>query len=148
MAFDRSRRLEPEHEPDTEDLRAPHMFQRSSEAPPALEHVGSSAPLQDFRRELSAQRPMRTTRRLGSTRATARAWAGRLTGRADRRLLFALANATDALAHHHDVLIDRLTAQEGLTADMAAAFGEDLTRLRAEVTRLRSLAVHEESPHE
>ena len=113
------------------------MLQRPADAPLAVEHAGSLAPIQDFGRELSAQLQMRKTRWLGSTRATARAWAGRATGRADRRLMFALANATDALARHLDWLVDRLSAQEALTADVTWAYGEDVTRLRAEVTQLR-----------
>ena len=36
MAFDRPGRIEPGQEPDAEELRAPHMFERPSDAPPAL----------------------------------------------------------------------------------------------------------------
>ncbi len=63
--------------------------------------------------------------------------------------MFALANATDALARHLDLLVDRLSAQEALTADVTWAYGEDVTRLRAEVTQLRRrLNAGEESPLE
>ena len=43
-----------------------------------------------------------------------------ISGRSDRRLLLALASATEAMATHCDLLVDRLTAQEAVTADVAA----------------------------
>jgi hypothetical protein len=144
MAFGPSGRVGPDQEPDAEEERAPRMLQRPADMPPPLERAGSLVPIQDFRRELSAQMQMHSTRWLGTTRATARAWAGRVTGRADRRLMFALAKATDALVHQQDVLVDRLTAQEAITADTVFAYGEDITRLRAEVTRLRNLTARGE----
>ena len=64
---------------------------------------------------------------------------GRVSGRSDRRLIMALAHATDALATHCDLLVDRLASQEAVTSDVAGAFGEEITRLRAEVVHLQRL---------
>jgi hypothetical protein len=47
--------------------------------------------------------------------------------------------ATDALATHCDRLQDRLYNQERISQELAAAYGEDLARLRAEVSHLREL---------
>jgi hypothetical protein len=66
-----------------------------------------------------------------------RAWAGRITGRSDRHLNLALASALDALASHCDHLVDRLASQDARTADIAGAFGEEITRLRAQVMHLQ-----------
>jgi hypothetical protein len=66
-----------------------------------------------------------------------RTWAGRVSGRADRRLLLALAGATDAVAVQCDLLVERLTTQEAVTADVAGAFGQELALLRAEVAHLQ-----------
>ena len=66
-----------------------------------------------------------------------RAWAGRLSGRSDRRLLLALAGATDAIATHCDLLAAHLAAEEALTEDVVASYGEEITCLRAEVLHLQ-----------
>lgn len=120
------------------DDLAPRMLRQPADAPPPIGRVGQTTPIQEFRRELAAQLHMRATRRLGSLKATTRSWAGRVSGRADRRLLFTLAGAVDALCEHCDLLVDRLASQEALTADVVAAFGEDLARLRAEVLHVRN----------
>ncbi len=75
--------------------------------------------------------------RTNGTGLSFRSWAGRVSGRADRRLLLALAGATDAVAVHCDLLVDRLTAHEAVTADVAGAFGQELALLRAEVAHLQ-----------
>jgi hypothetical protein len=118
----------------------PHMLVRPAEPPPPLGHIADAEPLRDFRRELSSQRQLREAPRLGSLRATVRAWAGRVSGRADRRLVVALGRATDALADRCDSIVDRLESQEALTAEVTEAFGSDLAHLRAEVAHLRALA--------
>jgi hypothetical protein len=148
MALGPSHRVEPGQEPGADEIPPPQMLKRPADVPPAVERAESLAQIQNFRRELEAQRHMRSTRRLGSTRTTARAWAGRMTGRADRRLLLAIADATEALARQHDVLVEHLTAQEAITADIACTYGEDITQLRAEVHRLRSQTTREDSEHE
>jgi hypothetical protein len=51
--------------------------------------------------------------------------------------LLALAAATEALALHSDVLLERITAQEAVTADVTGAFGQEIAQLRAEVMHLR-----------
>ena len=67
-------------------------------------------------------------------------WASHVSGRADRRLLDALAAALQALADHGDLLVDRLAAQEAVTADLNRVHGEELARLRAEVLHLSRMA--------
>jgi hypothetical protein len=69
-------------------------------------------------------------------RRRVRAWASHISGRGDRRLLEALAAASQALAEHSDLLVDRLRAQETVTADINRVYGEELARLRAEVSHL------------
>jgi hypothetical protein len=113
--------------------RAPGMLRQPADAPPSLGHLGAGDALAAFRR-------VRSDRNSGATR-TLRAWAGRVSGRSDRRLLVALADATDAVAAHCDVLVDRLNALEAVTADVSGTFGQEIAQLRAEVAHLqRSLA--------
>ena len=55
--------------------------------------------------------------------------------------MLAQADATEAIAAHCDLLVDRLTALEAMTADVAGSFGQEIARLRAEVAHLqRTLA--------
>lgn len=79
----------------------------------------------------------RGTEKPTDLRSKLRAWAGRVSGRADRRLLFAVVDATDALVTSCNQLADRLAAQEAVNADVTAAFGEEITQLRAEVIHLQ-----------
>jgi hypothetical protein len=60
-----------------------------------------------------------------------------VTGRSDRRLLDAVTDATDAITVRCDVVMDRLTTEEAVVADVARALGEELAQLRAEVVHLR-----------
>lgn len=114
----------------------PHVLRRPTDAPAALEPAGNAAPIQGFRRELAAQQQLQRSPRLPTLRATARAWAGRVTGRADRRLLMAVAEAVDVLVAHCDLLTERLNSDESVNADLAAAYGTEITELRAEIIRL------------
>jgi hypothetical protein len=114
------------------------MLRQPADAPPPLGHVGDSAPVLSLRRVWSG----RKARAGGSLRA----WAGRVSGRADRRLLFALADATEALAAQCDLLSDRLAAQEAVTADVTSAFGQDIAQLRAEVLHLQRLVASLQDP--
>jgi hypothetical protein len=118
----------------------PHTLHRPTEAPPPLGPASHLAAVQNLKREFSTQLQIRRSPRLATFRSTARAWAGRVSGRADRRLLFAVTEAVDALVTHFDSLSDRLTATESLCAEVAAAYGEELTRLRAEVLRSNRVA--------
>jgi hypothetical protein len=61
-------------------------------------------------------------------------------GSGDRALLGALVRAVDIVAGRCDELADRLAALESTTEDVVAAFGQDITQLRAEVAGLRSAA--------
>lgn len=114
----------------------PHVLRRPTDAPGALEPAGNAASILGFRRELAAQLQLQHSPRLPTLRATARAWAGRVTGRADRRLLMAVAEAVDALVAHCDLLTERLNSDESVNADVAAAYGAEITELRAEIIRL------------
>jgi hypothetical protein len=105
------------------------MLRQPADAPPPLGPVGGTESVQSFRRVVS-DRSTATTRSF-------RAWAGRVSGRTDRRLLLALAGATESMAAHCDQLTARLNAQEAVTADVADAFGREIALLRAEVARLQ-----------
>lgn len=122
--------------------RAPRMFRQPIEAPPPLGRVGDDPALQSFHREWSARRAGTA----GSLRPRVRGWAGRVSGRSDRRLLLALASATDALAAQCDHVAERLTTQESVTADLAGAFGEEIARLRAEVLHLQRIVASLQGP--
>jgi hypothetical protein len=104
------------------------MLRQPADAPPPLTHVGSTDGVTSFRRVWSDRI---------ATRRSLRSWAGRISGRADRRLLVALAGATEAMAVQCDLLVDRMTAQEAVTADVAASFGREIVQLRAEVVHLQ-----------
>ena len=54
--------------------------------------------------------------------------------------MLAQADATEAIAAHCDLLVDRLTAQEAMTADVSGSFGQEIARLRAEVAHLQAHA--------
>jgi|SRR5580698_4331407 hypothetical protein len=117
---------------------APRMLHQPADSPPPAGHVGETSPLVRFRRVWSD--------RQNATNRSLRRWAGRITGRSDRRLLLALASATEAMAAHCDLLVDRLTTQEAVTADLASTFGQEITKLRAQVIQLRrSLAALNEA---
>jgi len=122
--------------------RAPRMLRQPSEAPPPLGHVGEDPALLSFRREWAARRSATA----GSLRRAVRAWAGRVSGRSDRRLLLALASATDAVAAQCDHVVDRLTTQEAVSADVATVFGEEIAQLRAEVLHLQRVVASLQGP--
>jgi hypothetical protein len=115
---------------------APRMLRQPADPPP-LPRLGEERPVQAFRDEWRAQQ----ARARLPLRGRVRRWLGRVSGRSDRRLLLAVATATDALAAHCDQLADRLSNQEAIVHDVAASYGEDLTRLRAEVEHLRALVI-------
>jgi hypothetical protein len=105
------------------------MLRHPADAPPPLAGVSASEGVRSFRRVWSD--------RNASTTQSLRAWAGRVSGRSDRRLLVALAGATEATAAHCDQLADRINALEAVTADVTDAFGQEIARLRAEVVHLQ-----------
>jgi hypothetical protein len=121
---------------------APQMFRQPSDAPPPLAHVGEDPALQSFRREWSARR----TSASAGLRRSLRAWVGRVSGRSDRRLLLAVASATDAVAAQCDHVVDRLTTQEAVTADVTSVFGEEIAHLRAEVLHLQRVVASLQGP--
>jgi hypothetical protein len=108
---------------------APRMLRQPADAAPPLVHVTTSAPLVSLRR-------VRSDHEHGS-RGSLRGWAARISGRSNRRLLLALVESTEALATQLDLLTDRVMSQEAMTADITDAYGQDLARLRAELTHVR-----------
>ena len=113
------------------DAQAPGLFRRPSDAPARLAPMGRSEAIETLRREVSYQ--------AGPQLRSLRYWAGRFSGRSRRRLLLQLGAATLALADHCDLLADRLSGQAEISEDLAATFGEELARLRAEVLHLKGL---------
>jgi hypothetical protein len=113
--------------------RAPRMLRQPSDAPPPLGRVADDPALQSFRLQWLARRAGTA----GSIHRAIRGWAGRVSGRSDRRLLLAVATATDAVAAQCDHVADRLTTQEAVSADVASVFGEEIAQLRAEVLHLQ-----------
>ncbi len=116
------------------------MLLRPPDQTPPLANVAESEAVRTFRLEFATQRQVRESPGRGSLRTSVRAWAGRVSGRADRRLLFAVATATDALAERCDALADRLDSRDALMSEVNEVFGVELAQLRAEVVHLRSLA--------
>ena len=108
----------------------PRMLRRSADAPPPLGPVSATDRVETLHRVWSD--------RNATTKRSLRSWAGRISGRVDRRVLVALVGATEAIATHCDLLADRLAAQEAVTQDVAEAFGQELVQLRAEVVRLQT----------
>jgi hypothetical protein len=109
---------------------APRMLRRPADAPPQLGPVSGTDQVVAFRRIWSERNT--------STKRSLRSWAGRISGRADRRLLVALVGATEAIATHCDLLADRVAAQEAVTEDVVASLGKEIVQLRAEVLRLQT----------
>lgn len=118
---------------------APRSLRQPADAPPPLAHLAGVEQLQSFTRVWAARRDGTGTP--ASLLASVRAWLGRVSGRSDRRLLVALAGATEAIATRCDLLSDRLAGQQAVTADVAGAYGEEITKLRAEVLHLQRLVV-------
>jgi hypothetical protein len=118
--------------------RAPRTLRQPADAPPPLEHVSDTDAVTSFRRVWAGRR--------ATTRWSLRTWAGRVSGRSDRRLLHALAEATDAIATQCDLLADRIAARDTVSADIADSFGEEVTRLRSEVLHLQRLSAAESGP--
>jgi hypothetical protein len=113
------------------------MFSRPTDAPAPLTRLGDGEAGQVFNQVWAYEQT-----RGGSLRA----WLGRISGRADRRLLFALATVTQELLIRLDEVAQRLERQETLTEDVTGAFGEDVTQMRVEVERLRRLVESLRSP--
>ena len=137
--------LDPHHAVAGDREQAPRTLHQPVDAPPPPDHVRDVDALQSFSRLWESRR---ATGRPSSPGRALRAWVGRVSGRSDRQLLFALAQATEAIAAHCDLLADRLAAHETVTADVTGAFGEELTRLRAEVLHLQRLVSLRDTPHE
>jgi hypothetical protein len=110
------------------DETSPRMLRQPADAPPPLGPVSATDGVATLRRVLADR---------NAAPASLRAWAGRVSGRSDRRLLVALVGATEAIAGHCDQLAALLAAQEAVTADVASSFGQEIAQLRAEVVGLQ-----------
>ena len=111
--------------------RAPRMLRQPADAPPPIGHVGTTEVVQSFHRTWSNSN--------APSRRSLRTWAGRISGRADRHLLHAMAETTNAIVMQCDLLADRITAREAVSAEVADALGEELALLRGEVSHLHRL---------
>jgi hypothetical protein len=110
---------------------APGTFRRPADAPSALPRSADSAAAHSLHQVLASRgvRPSTLGGRL-------RRLLSKVSGREDRRLLGALVAVTNDLVTQCDLLSERLAVHESLTADVTATYGEELTRLRAEVLHL------------
>lgn len=113
----------------------PRMLERPADVTTPVGRVADTRTLRTLRDRRAGQHAAAGPQ---SPRLRARAWAARLSGRADRRVLFALADATETIAAAHDALADRVASSEAVTADVGATFGEEIARLRAEVIHLQT----------
>ncbi len=120
------------------------MFERPADAAPALGSLAQEPPVQTFRQVLAYERPTSVLRDSGTTRSV-RAWARQASGRPTRRLLFALADATDAMAGYCDELARRGNTQAAVSAELSATLGQELAQLRAEVHRLQALVAADDA---
>ncbi len=114
---------------------APRPWAQPVDAPAPLRRPGDHDAVRSLRSIVQDE----AARQTGSLRQRARAWAGRASGRTERRLHASLAAATESLAGSCDELVDRVTRLERVTEDVTGTLGEELTRLRAEVGHLRRL---------
>jgi hypothetical protein len=113
----------------------PRLWSRPTDAPEPVGHLSGTPAALELQRLREAS-SAKTHRRHEGMVLRMRAWLSRVSGRADRRALRVLADATIALVERCDLLADRLTAQEAVVDEVARALGEELTRLRAEVAHL------------
>lgn len=120
---------------------APKMLRRPADAPPPLEHVRGGDAVRTLHLDWAALHGSQAadpapsglwSHLIGRARRVAAA------GRSDRELLGAIIRAVDAIAVRCDELADRLAAQESLMEDVAGSYGEDITRLRADLAQLRA----------
>jgi hypothetical protein len=113
------------------------MFSRPTDAPVPLTRLSHGEAGQTFGQVWAYEQT-----RGGSLRA----WLGRISGRADRRLLFALATVTQELLTRCDELAQRLESHQAATDDVTVAFSTDVTQLRAEVERLQRQVTSRQPP--
>lgn len=121
----------------------PAMFARPADVPEPLPPLRSGADLTQLHRAWSSlslsgsEQPIAAWRKL---LRRGRHYVNRGLGNPDRALMADVIRTIDTVAARCDELADRLANQHVVVADMAAIFGEDLTRLRAELARLAGRA--------
>ncbi len=137
--------FDPHHAVAGDPEEPPRTLRQPADPPPPPGHVRDTDALQSFFRLWESRRATGTSPSPGRA---VRAWVGRISGRSNRHLLVALAQATESIAAQCDLLADRLAAHETVTADVTGAFGEELTRLRAEVLHLQRLVSLRDTLHD
>ncbi len=121
----------------------PTMFLRPADVPEPLTPIRSGPDLAQLHRawsalSLSGPQPLTSLWRRLLRRS--RTYVNRGLGNPDRALMADVIRSVDAVAARCDELADRLASQHVVVADVATIFGEDLTRLRAELARLAERA--------
>jgi hypothetical protein len=119
----------------------PRMLPRPADAPPPLDPLHESEQLRALHGEWArlhggptgAPTPADQWRRV---RGKARRMLPM--GGPERELLGALIRTVDALALRCDAIAERLGAQETLMEGVAGSFGEDITRVRADLQQVRA----------
>jgi hypothetical protein len=118
---------------------APRMFQRASDVPDSLPSVRHGGHVATLHREWTGIAT--------SVEGEGTSWrhrfarlARRLTGRGslgvDRVMIANLIRAIDAVAERCDVLTERLAHQDIVVDDAVSIFGEELTRIRVQLTAI------------
>jgi hypothetical protein len=126
-----------ESQPDRMTGHAPRMFPRPTEALEPLESVRAAEEITRIHHAWAQQSGVAPGAMSGPGRLRAKFAAAvrRLRGRDDHELLGDLIRATDALAVRCDELGNRLQHQQVLTAELAESLGQEVTRLRAALSR-------------
>jgi hypothetical protein len=114
---------------------APAMLSRPTDAPSAVGPASAIVAIQVFRQASRHRRNAKPTTIVSAVRI----WLARISGRSDRHLLQAMADAVEALAEHCDQLAEHLSSQEAVTEEINASFGDEITLLRAQVQHLQGL---------
>jgi hypothetical protein len=130
--------LSDEMSPETRPDVAPTMFVRPADVPEPLVPLRSGMDITKLHRMWSSLSPSGPAPHIATWRRVVRrgrTYVNRGLGNPDRELMADLIRSVDAVAARCDELADRLSNQHVIVADMANIFGEDLTRLRAELAR-------------
>lgn len=128
-----------ESQPEPMTPRPPRMFPHPTEAPAALDSVRGSDEVTRLHRAWAHMAAGASpTTGGGRVRAKARGIVQRFRGQAEHELLGDLIRAVDSLAVRCDELTNRLQHQQAITGELAESLGQEVTRLRAALTRLPS----------
>jgi hypothetical protein len=121
------------------EVPAPRMFQRPSDVPDPLSSVRHGGYVATLHREWTGIATSIEGEGTSWRHRFARL-ARRLTGRGslgvDRVMIANLIRAIDAVAERCDILTERLANQEFVVDDAVNIFGEELTRIRVQLTAI------------